>query len=398
MVLSGTTLGPAQVSLVKSHAAAAVEIEHGYAQPLEAAPAPTSLFLNGIGRTVAQEPLVKPHAAAAVEIEQGDAAEALEAAPASKPQLDAVSTPAPQRDAAASSSPQIEYPAIIGKPEVHVMQRKETLIGLSRDHQLGLLEVLAVNPGVDPWVPGVGTVIVLPKAHLRPSGEAQGIIVNLAELRIYYFPEDGSEVFTSAIGVGREAFTTPMGETTIVRKKAGPTWTPTAATRADDPTLPPSIGPGPKNPLGAHALYLGWPTYLIHGTNKPPGVGRRVSRGCIRMYPESVETLFGRVPVGAKVRVVSEPVKMGWENGELYIEVHPTHDQLDQLEKEWNFDPNPVTNMDQTIVDAAGLEAWRLDWGLVRAALRERRGIPIQVTRAVSDEMMRYVSPRTMSY
>ncbi len=323
-------------------------------------------------------------------------------APTAKPDMASVEAQAQFNFADQTASPAVTarpHPAIIGNLETHVIQPKETLIGLSREHDLGLLEVLAVNPGIDPWLPGAGTVIVLPKSHLRPTAETTGIIVNLAELRLYYFPADGADVMTFAIGVGRDTFTTPIGETTVIRKQFEPTWYPTQAARADDPTLPPVVLPGPENPLGRYALYLGWPTYLIHGTNKPPGVGRRVSRGCIRMYPESISALFKLTPVGTKVHVVFEPVKMGWQDGELYLEVHPTHDQLDQLEKEWNFDPDPVTDMDQAIVDKAGLmQAWRLDWELIRAALFERRGIPIQITKPVSDEISRYTAPTPTSY
>ena len=214
--------------------------------------------IGGISGANAQAPLTKPEAA----VSTGSAIDVV---------IDRLPGPA---------QPEKVIPAIIGSPEIHVVQRKETLIGISRRHDLGMLEVLAVNPGIDPWVPGVGTTIVLPKSHLRPTGEPEGIIINLAELRLYYFPADGSGVVTSAVGVGRGTFTTPVGETTVVRKMAEPAWYPTEATRAGDPTLPAVVPPGPQNPLGLYALYLGWPTYLIHGTNKPPGVGRRVSRGC----------------------------------------------------------------------------------------------------------------------
>ena len=272
---------------------------------------------------------------------------------------------------------------IIGHTWLHVIEDGETLIRLARDADMGVLEVMAVNPGIDPWTPEVGTTIIMPDAHILPNVQKEGLIVNLAELRLYYIPSDGSPSRTSAIGVGRDAFTTPLGTTTIVRKRANPVWYPTAATRADDPTLPAAVPSGPDNPLGLHALYLGWATYLIHGTNKPPGVGRRVSRGCIRMYPESVERLFGIIKVGTKVQVISQPVKLGWKGGELYIEVHPSHAQIDQLEVEERFDNEPVTDFDQNIVDAAGLQTYRLNWPVIRSSLRERRGLPIKITQDI---------------
>ena len=270
---------------------------------------------------------------------------------------------------------------IVGEPRVHVIQEKETLIRLARVNNVGILELMAVNPGIDPWIPEVGTLIVIPTMHILPDAPRKGIVINLAELRLYYFPGDDQPVYTTAIGVGREGFTTPLGSTQIVRKQAKPTWYPTETTRIDRPELPAAVPPGPDNPLGLFALYLGWPTFLIHGTNKPPGVGRRVSRGCIRMYPESVEYLFGLVSVGTPVTTVMQSVKLGWHEGDLYIEVHPDHDQIDQLEMEERFDTRPVEGMDQAIVDAAGLEAYRLDWHLIRAALRERRGMPVKIMR-----------------
>ncbi len=276
-----------------------------------------------------------------------------------------------------------EQKEIIGQNWLHVIKDGETLIRLARDSDLGVLEVMAVNPGIDPWIPEVGTTIIMPDAHILPNVQREGLIVNLAELRLYYIPGDGSPARTSAIGVGRGAFTTPLGATTIVRKRANPVWYPTASTREDDPTLPSSVPSGPDNPLGLHALYLGWATYLIHGTNKPPGVGRRVSRGCIRMYPEAVERLFDVVKVGTKVQVISQPVKLGWKDAELFIEVHPSHAQIDQLEVEERFDNEPVIDFDQNIVDMAGLQSYRLNWPVIRSALRERRGLPIKITQDI---------------
>ncbi len=186
-----------------------------------------------------------------------------------------------------------------------VTWESDNLLDIARAEHLGLIEVMAANPGVDPWLPGAGKELVLPTAHILPSGPRQGIVINLSELRIYYFdPERG--VYTFPIGVGREGFGTPIGSSKVVRKAAGPTWYPTPGKRADDPDLPAVVPPGPDNPLGEFALYLGWPTYLMHGTNKPYGVGRRVSRGCIRLYPEDIAFLFKQAKVGTPVRTTVE--------------------------------------------------------------------------------------------
>ena len=184
---------------------------------------------------------------------------------------------------------------LIGEPTYYLTRGDETLLDIAMERNLGVPEISAVNPGVDPWVPGAETLITLPTQFLLPDAPHKGIVVNYGDLRLYHFRKDGS-VETYAIGVGRDGFELKMGQTKIVRKKEQPTWYPTESTRRDKPEVGTVVPPGPDNPLGEYALYLGWPTYLIHGTNKPYGVGRRVSRGCIRMYPQGVEQLFGRDP------------------------------------------------------------------------------------------------------
>ena len=181
--------------------------------------------------------------------------------------------------------------------------------------------------------------------------------------------------------VGRDGFSTPHGITRVTRKRADPTWYPTQQTRLDNPELPEIVGPGPDNPLGRHAIYLGWPTYLIHGTNKPYGVGRRVSRGCIRMYPESVERLFANVETGQQVQVLHEPIKLGWHNDELYIEVQPDVDQLEELEATYNFSLKPAPRIDERVFTKAGSRSRDIDWAVLETELVERRGIPVQITR-----------------
>jgi L,D-transpeptidase ErfK/SrfK len=270
---------------------------------------------------------------------------------------------------------------IVGAMDFHFTSRGETLLDIARAYDLGILELMAANPGVDPWVPGEGVPMVLPTAFILPDAKRDGIIINLAELRIYYFRRKGEPRFqTRPIGIGREGFTTPLGQTTIVRKQKDPTWRPTASTRADRPDLPEAVPPGPDNPMGAYALYLGWPTYAMHGTNQPWGVGRRVSRGCIRLYPEDIEALFPQVPVGTRVTVVDQVVKFGWGGNDLYIEAHPSLAQLDQLEEYERFQPEPVPGLEQAVIAAAGSESYRIDWAEVARAQHERRGFPVLIT------------------
>ncbi|TVR99112.1 MAG: L,D-transpeptidase [Rhodospirillales bacterium] len=272
---------------------------------------------------------------------------------------------------------------VIGEMRVITAKHEDTLLELAREHGLGFVEMVAANPGVDPWVPGAGKRLRLPKLHVLPDAPRRGVVVNLAELRLYYFPPGGGRVQTFPMGIGRDDFITPKGATTVVRKQKHPTWYPTANTRRDRPELPAVVPPGPDNPLGDYALYLGWPAYLIHGTNMPYGVGRRVSRGCIRMYPEDIEYLFGRVPVGTPVMVVSQPVKLGRRDGELYMQVHPSARQVDQIEERGYADPEPVpeeADPDRILIAAAD-DVWRLDWTAINRALQARNGVAVRITR-----------------
>jgi L,D-transpeptidase ErfK/SrfK len=258
---------------------------------------------------------------------------------------------------------------------------QDTLLDVARRFHLGYVEMVAANPGTDPWLPGEGSELVLPTVHLLPEAQPVGIIINLADMRLYYVSEPGAPPQSYPIGIGREGLTTPVGTTEVVRKKVDPTWRPTPRMREEKPELPEAVGPGSDNPLGNRAIYLGWPQYLIHGTNKPWGIGRRVSSGCIRMYPEDVEELFEKVAVGTKVTVVDQPVKLGWIEGELFMEAHPTQAQSDQLEAVGRFDPLlPSSVVDQVLV-AAGGQAHRLDWSRIRQAAVERRGYPLRITR-----------------
>jgi L,D-transpeptidase ErfK/SrfK len=258
---------------------------------------------------------------------------------------------------------------------------QDTLLDVARRFHLGYVEMVAANPGTDPWLPGEGAELVLPTVHLLPEAAPEGIIVNLADMRLYYVSEPGAAPQSFPIGIGREGLTTPVGSTEVVRKQVDPVWRPTARMRAEDPTLPEAVPPGPDNPLGNRAMYLGWSQYLIHGTNKPWGIGRRSSSGCIRMYPEDAEALFEAVAVGTKVTVVDQPVKLGWIEGELYMEAHPTQAQSDQLEALGRFDPLLPSSVVDQVLAAAGEQSARLDWSRIRQAAVERRGYPVRVTR-----------------
>jgi L,D-transpeptidase ErfK/SrfK len=227
----------------------------------------------------------------------------------------------------------------VGQLQVIRAKYEDTFVDIGRAYGLGFGELVAANPGVDPWLPGEGTVILLPTRFLLPNAAHEGIVLNIAVKRLFYFPEahEGEEhiVETYPIGIGREGWATPTGDTTVISKARDPIWFVPASVRKEhakmgDP-LPMQVLPGPDNPLGAYALGLGIPGYLIHGTNKPAGVGMRVSHGCVRLFPEHIERLYARVEKGVRVRIVNQPYLLGWQGDDLMMEAHPplAEDELD---------------------------------------------------------------------
>ena len=176
------------------------------------------------------------------------------------------------------------YPSMIGGLQRYTTTYEDSLVDLARKYGLGYTEIVSANPGVDPWVPGKSKNILLPTAHILPDGPREGILINLADQRLYFFREDGRTVDSAPLGIGNTGWDTPKGRTNVVRKKKNPTWYVPQSVREDQPELPAIVRPGPDNPLGSYAVYLGWPGYLFHGTNKPFGVGRRVSHGCVRTF------------------------------------------------------------------------------------------------------------------
>ena len=227
-------------------------------------------------------------------------------------------------------APELPTDSLIGNPPENpryvIAKQEDTLIDIAVEHRLGQDEIVLANPTVDRWLPGAGTQVRIPNGFLLPDAPRHGIIINLPEMRLYYFP-DPNRVETYSIGIGRVDWKTPMGKTKILDKQANPSWTPPpsiiAEHLADGDVLDPYYPPGPDNPLGLFAFKLGIPGYLIHSTNKVNGVGMRVSHGCIRMYPSDIEQFFPMVKVGTEVNIVNQSVKVGWHRNTLYIEVYP---------------------------------------------------------------------------
>jgi L,D-transpeptidase ErfK/SrfK len=268
---------------------------------------------------------------------------------------------------------------VIGSIGIHVTVAADTLLDVARAHDLGYVELIAANPGIDPWLPGAGTPVVLPTAHVLPSGPRRGLVVNLGDLRLYHFDRDPDAPASYPIGIGREGVVTPIGATSVAGKRRNPTWRPPASILRERPELPRAVPPGPDNPLGAFALDLARQGYAIHGTNKPDGVGRRVSHGCIRLYPEDIERLFARVAVGTPVAIIDEPVKLGWSEGRLFLQAHPTQSQVDEVEEGRAMTPIAPEELRLSIARAAGPSAAQLDWPLISQVLTERRGLPYAV-------------------
>lgn len=270
----------------------------------------------------------------------------------------------------------------IGDQITYRTNYEDTFVHLARDYNLGFVEMRAANPGIDPWLPGKGTKITLPTRHLLPDAPREGIVINIPEMRLYVYPADGGEPESFPIGVGREGLLTPIGTTTVVRKKEGPIWTPTPRMRKEKPELKASYGPGLDNPMGTHALYLGWPTYAIHGTNRPFGIGRRVSSGCIRMYPEGIIQLYNEIPVGTKITTVNQPIKLAWIDDRLYLEAHTELEQAVEMEEYGVVSSPKLSEADlKRIIKAAGAYEDKLRWPAIRTAVKERKGVPIEIAR-----------------
>lgn len=220
---------------------------------------------------------------------------------------------------------------VIGELQRVRAHPEDTFPDIARRFNVGYEELVAANPGVDPWMPGAGTEVLIPSQWVIPNVPRKGLVINLAAMRLFYFPEPGKNetrrVITHPVGIGRIEWKTPQGKTRVAAKAEAPTWVPTAAIRREhelegDP-LPASVPPGPDNPMGEYVLRLGWPEYAIHGTNKPASIGMRGTHGCLRMYPEDIAVLFEKVPVNTPVTVINEPYLIGFHDDKLYLQAYP---------------------------------------------------------------------------
>ena len=268
---------------------------------------------------------------------------------------------------------------VMGQDQTVETVYADTLYDLARKYSLGSEEIIRVNPGVDPWIPGAGKHVIIPGRHILPPGPHEGIVVNLPEHRLYYYPKPKGkgplEVITYPVSIGKMDWRTPLGLTHVIGKIKDPVWHPPESVRkeheaAGDP-LPTVVPAGPDNPLGAFAMRLaaGGGTYMIHGTNNPVAVGLAVTHGCIRMYPDDVAALFPLIPVGTPVRLINEPVKVAWVDGELLLEAHPPVDAQGQ-----SFEPN-LDQFSDLLKAAVGDTTVAINWDYAHEVLQKADGV-----------------------
>jgi L,D-transpeptidase ErfK/SrfK len=265
---------------------------------------------------------------------------------------------------------------VIGRLRAVRLEKGDTLPDIARHFSLGLNGVSAANPGVDIWVPGPGERIILPQSFILPDAPRNGIVINLAAMRLFQFKGNSGPltVLTYPVGVGTEERPSPMGQMRVERKVNRPTWHVPASIARDhlkkgDP-LPATVLPGPQNPLGEYALYLSAQSYLIHGTNKPASIGLRATNGCFRLYPEDVKRLYESTPVKTPVSIVNQPYLLGQSNGVVYLEVHGSREDVDAAELD------KIYAKLKTIEKKSGRT---LDWSNVKKVLAEARGIPVPI-------------------
>ncbi len=268
---------------------------------------------------------------------------------------------------------------LVGEIRIDYARHEDTFLEIARRNGLGYDEIRHANLGVDPWIPGDGTPVVLPTRYILPKAPRSGLVLNVPEMRLYYYPGSG-QVMTFPVSVGRMDWRTPLGTTKVVAKQKDPAWYPPESIRQEHAArgdlLPKVVPAGPDNPLGNRVLRLGLTSYLIHGTNNPNGIGMRVTHGCLRLYPEDIEFLYDLVPVNTQVHIVNQPIKLGWLAGTLYMEVHPV------LEED---DTETETLIRQAIAMVDAEVAGRgvvVDQELIRTVVEQASGLAVEIGNA----------------
>jgi L,D-transpeptidase ErfK/SrfK len=261
--------------------------------------------------------------------------------------------------------------SVIGSMKTYKIKGDESLIEIARKFNIGYNAITEANPGIDPFIPGNGKTVQIPTQWILPDMDSYaGIVINLSEMRLYFFPEGDNPdtVVTFAIGIGDEGKDTPVGKFKVIQKQKNPRWVVPLSIRREKPELPQVVPPGPDNPLGTHALRLSAKSIMIHGTNRPFAVGRKASHGCIRLYPEDIPRLFQLVPNKTKVTIIRQPVKVGVSNNKVYIEVHQ-----DKALKINYF------NKTMRLLRRKNLSQ-HINKGKMISALREKKGMPVNIS------------------
>jgi len=265
-------------------------------------------------------------------------------------------------------------------------RENDTLSDIARHFGLGYNDITQANPAIAAWTPKPGSRVLLPLSFILPDSPHQGIILNLANMRLFYYPKkESGKVYTYPVGIGRQDWNTPTGVTYITTKKANPSWyVPDSIhkehAKIGDP-LPAVIGPGPDNPLGFYAMNLGFERYLIHGTNKPYGIGMQISHGCVQLYPEDIETLFRKVAVGMQVRIVHQPYLTAWHDNSLYLEAN------EPLSK-WSGDKARLKKkLLQELRQISTEKGVTVDWVKVDRVIERSDGIPTPILLQSPSEM-----------
>lgn len=265
---------------------------------------------------------------------------------------------------------------IIGEIEYATVYQGESLGDVGHRYDMGVYEMIEANPDLDPWIPTAGAQVIIPSKFILPTGPRNGIVLNLAEMRLYYYHPDKRHVTTFPVGIGKLHWSSPLGCSTVIGKTEKPSWTPPASIRAEHrrkgDILPAVVPPGPMNPLGQHALKLGFSGFLLHGSHRKSGIGVRSSHGCIRLFNEDIKTLYHLVPVGTPIRIIHEPLKAGWEHGHLYLE---SHESLRDAKYRGCTSEAALSR----IINQALKGRHLVDWENVNFTARSARGYPIRV-------------------
>ncbi len=281
---------------------------------------------------------------------------------------------------------------VVGELQVTVAGADDTFPDIARRFNVGYEEMVRANPGIDPWLPGAGREIVVPTHFVLPDAPREGVVINVAAMRLFYYPKRAKGeplvVITHPIGIGKIGWQTPEGVTRIVARVKDPVWVPPRSVRKehhdDGDDLPPTVPAGPDNPLGAYMFRLGWPSYLIHGTNKAYGVGMRSSHGCVRLYPEDIAILYQIVPLGTPVRVVNQPYLLGWHGDTLLVQAYGP---LEDDRRAWQHGPTSLLRKSgrTPLWQRISSHDAEIDWERARALAEASRGIPVSVMRGDRD-------------